>query len=45
MKKFCGKFVTISILTVVCKMANKTARKFLTRAPMLDKHKTEAGVF
>lgn len=26
-------------------MANKTARKFLTRAPMLDKHKTEAGVF
>jgi len=39
MKKFCGKFITISILTAVCKMANNITRKFLRRASMLDKYK------
>jgi hypothetical protein len=40
-KKFCGNFVTISILTVVCKIAHKIARKFLRKASMLDKYKTK----
>jgi hypothetical protein len=40
-KKFCGKFITISILTVVFKMAHKITRKFLRRAPMLVKYKTK----